>query len=342
MIVRAKAPLRISFCGGGTDVSPYPEERGGVVLSATIDKYAYASLRPRADDTVQVTSLDYDITRTYPLGQKLTPDGELDLVKGVLNHFQFGTEGGVPSGCDIFIHSDAPPGSGLGSSSTMVTALCGVLSEWARTPLTPYEIAELTYQVERIDLAIAGGKQDQYAATFGGFNFMEFHADHTVVNPLRLRRDTQNELEYALLLCYTGGTRLSAHIVENQTRSYRAGKAEVVASLDQMKALTLEMKALLLRDRIQEFGEKLHVAWEAKKQLDAGISNSTIDSLYALARQQGAIGGKILGAGGGGFLLVLVPFEERHRVVRALESEGGKIVPFAFEDRGLQTWTAKG
>jgi len=342
MIVRAKAPLRISFCGGGTDVSPYPEERGGVVLSATIDKYAYASLRPRADRVVQVTSLDYDLTRDYPLGEKLAPDGELDLVKGVLNFFQFETEAGLPTGCDIFIHSDAPPGSGLGSSSTMVTALCGVVSEWARAPLTPYEIAELTYRIERVDLKIAGGRQDQYAATFGGFNFMEFHADHTVVNPLRLRRDTQNELEYALLLCYTGGTRLSAHIVENQTKSYVARKEEVVASLDTMKGLTLEMKALLLRDRIVEFGERLHTAWEAKKRLDAGISNQTIDSLYALARARGAIGGKILGAGGGGFLLVLIPFEQKHHVAQALEAEGGKIVPFAFEGRGLQTWTAKG
>ncbi|MBK8229785.1 MAG: GHMP kinase [Candidatus Eisenbacteria bacterium] len=339
MIVRAKAPLRISFCGGGTDVSPYPEEKGGVVLSATIDKYAYASLRPVPAAEIVVTSLDYDLTRHYPLGQALPVDGELDLVKGVLNYFQQEV-GPLPSGCEIFLHSDAPPGSGLGSSSTMVTALCGAVSEWCRAPLTPYEIAELTYRIERIDLGIAGGKQDQYAATFGGFNFMEFHADHTVVNPLRLRRDTQNELEYALLLCYTGGTRLSAHIVENQTRSYRAGKAEVVASLDRMKALTLEMKTLLLRDRIQAFGEQLHVAWEAKKQLDAGISNPQIDQLYALAREQGAIGGKILGAGGGGFLLVLSPFEHKHHVARALEGVGGKIVPFAFEGRGLQTWTA--
>ncbi len=341
MIVRAKAPLRISFCGGGTDVSPYPEERGGVVLSATVDKYAYASLRPRPDEEIHITSLDYDLTRSYPAGKRLSADGELDLVKGVLNHFQFEAGQALPCGCDIFLHSDAPPGSGLGSSSTMVTTLCGVVAEWLRVPLTPYEIAELTYKVERIDLGIAGGRQDQYAATFGGFNFMEFHADHTVVNPLRLRPDTRNELEYALLLCYTGATRLSAHIVENQTRSYRAGNAEVVASLDRMKALTLEMKALLLRDRIREFGERLHLAWEAKKHLDSGISTAQIDALYGIARREGAVGGKILGAGGGGFLLVQAPFERKHRVARALEAEGGTIVPFAFEERGLQTWVTQ-
>lgn len=340
MIVRAKAPLRISFCGGGTDVSPYPEEHGGVVLSATIDKYAYASLRPRGDRVVQVTSLDYDLTRSYEAGMHLTPDGELDLVKGVLNHFQERAGLALPAGCDVFLHSDAPPGSGLGSSSTMVTTLVGVFSEWLRHPLTPYEIAELTYRIERIDLTIAGGRQDQYAATFGGFNFMEFHADHTVVNPLRLRRATQNELEYALLLCYTGATRLSAHIVENQTRSYLAGRSEVLTSLDEMKRMTLEMKGLLLRDRVLEFGGKLHEAWGSKKKLDPGITTPTIDALYAAARREGALGGKILGAGGGGFLLVLCPFERKHHVARGLEELGGKITSFAFEDRGLQTWAA--
>jgi D-glycero-alpha-D-manno-heptose-7-phosphate kinase len=339
-IYRSKAPLRISFCGGGTDVSPYPEERGGVVLSATIDKYAYASLRPRRKPEIEVTSLDYGQTRRYPLGVRLEPDGELDLVKGVVNHFQTaeGSEA-FPSGFDIFLHTDAPPGSGLGSSSTMVTTLVGVLADWLRRPLTPYEIAERTYQIERKDLRLAGGRQDQYAATFGGFNFIEFHADHTVVNPLRLRRETYNELEYSLLLCFTGRTRLSARIIENQTRGYREKKADVVSALDEMKRIALEMKALLLRDRIREFGRKLHEAWGYKKHLADAITSPEIDALYLAARKQGAVGGKILGAGGGGFLLLLVPFDRRHLVARGLEEQGGQIVPFAFEDQGLQTWT---
>ena len=337
MIYRAKAPLRISFCGGGTDVSPYTEERGGVVLSATIDKFAYASLEPIAEPLARVTSLDFGLTREYPLSARLEPDGELDLVKGVLNCFQ--EAGTLPSGLAVFLHTDAPPGSGLGSSSTMVATLVGVFSEWLRRPLTPYEIAELTYRIERIDLRIAGGRQDQYAAAFGGFNFIEFRADHTVVNPLRLRPDTRNELEVSLLLCYTGRTRLGAHIVEKQARAYVERRPEVVASLDEMKRLTLEMKGLLLRDRIREFGEKLHEAWEWKKQLQSEISSELIDRLYATARGEGAIGGKILGAGGGGFLLVLAPFERRHLIAAALEGAGGEIVPFAFEERGLQTWT---
>ncbi|MEZ4649950.1 MAG: GHMP kinase [Candidatus Eisenbacteria bacterium] len=338
VVYRAKAPLRISFCGGGTDVSPYPEERGGVVLSSTIDKYAYASIRPRTDSVLRLTSLDYGLTEEHPLGETLEPQGDLALVLGVARSFQ--QEEPFPTGCDVFLHSDAPPGSGLGSSSTMVTTLVGAFSEWLRRPLTPYEIAERTYQIERIDLAFAGGRQDQYAATFGGFNFIEFFADHTVVNPLRLRRSTQNELEYALLLCFTGRTRASAHIVENQAKSYVEKKAPVVQALDEMKRIATEMKGLLLRDRILDFGEALHEAWLHKKNLDAGITNPHIDELYAAARGAGAVGGKILGAGGGGYLLVLVPFERRRHVEEALAALSGEIQSFAFEDRGLQTWTA--
>jgi D-glycero-alpha-D-manno-heptose-7-phosphate kinase len=337
MIYRAKAPLRISFCGGGTDVSPYTEERGGVVLSATIDKYAYAALKPITEPLARITSLDFGVTCEYPLGVRLEPDGELDLVKGTINRFQ--EDDAFPSGLEIFLRTDAPPGSGLGSSSTMVTTLVGVLAEWLRRPLAPYEMAELTYRIERVDLRIAGGRQDQYAAVFGGFNFMEFRADHTVVNPLRLRPGTINELEVSLLLCFTGQTRLGAHIVEKQARAYADGQSAVITSLDEMKRLTIEMKALLLRDRLREFGDRLHEAWEWKKQLQAEISNPFIDRLYTRARDEGAIGGKILGAGGGGFLLVMAAFEKRHLVAKALEEEGGVVVPFAFEGNGLQAWT---
>jgi D-glycero-alpha-D-manno-heptose-7-phosphate kinase len=342
-IFRAKAPLRISFCGGGTDVSPYPEERGGVVLSATIDKYAYASLRPIETKIVRVTSLDFAITQDHPLGRAIGLGSELDLISGVVNHFQF-REGAdpFPSGCEIFLHSDAPPGSGLGSSSTMVTTLVGVIAEWLRIPLTQYEIAERTFRIERRELRLAGGRQDQYAATFGGFNFIEFYADHTVVNPLKLRRDILCELEYSLLLCYTGRTRLSAHIVENQMQSYRQGNQEVSRALDEMKRIAIEMKALLLRDRITEFGERLHEAWLHKRNLDPAVSTPEIDQMYDTARAHGAIGGKILGAGGGGYLLVQAPFDRKHHVAKALQALGGEVVPFAFEERGLQTWIARG
>ena len=334
-IYRAKAPLRISFCGGGTDVSPYPEERGGVVLSTTVDKFAYATLKPRKDDRLRIRSLDYDIVANYDRSH-LEYDGELDLVKAVARNFD------LPSGADLFIHSDAPPGTGMGSSSTMCVALVGVFKEWLNLPLTEYEIAELTYRIEREELKIAGGRQDQYAATFGGFNFIEFFKDVTVVNPLRIRPELRNELEYNLLLCYTGQTRLSANIVASQTRAFQEKKKSVVQALDRMKELTHEMKTALLLGELERFGRLLHVAWTEKKHLDEKITSGSIDHLYALARRNGAIGGKILGAGGGGYLLLYVPFTRKQRVTRVLTEAGGEVVPFTFTEGGLATWSVAG
>ncbi|MBD3336691.1 MAG: GHMP kinase [Candidatus Eisenbacteria bacterium] len=342
MIYRAKAPLRISFCGGGTDVSPYPEERGGVVLSATINRYAFASLHPLRKPILRLRSLDFDETVEADLTGSLELDGRCDLLKGVVGYFRDERDGeGLPSGLEILSHTDAPPGSGLGASSTMVTTLVGVCQEWLRIPLAPYDIAELTYHIERERVRISGGRQDQYAAVFGGFNFIEFHRDHTIVNPLRIRRDTQNELESRLLLVYSGQTRLSARIVERQTRSYQQRKSAVVEALDAMKELAIRMKNELLRDDLDAFGRLLHEAWLHKKQLDSGISNTHIDALYEEARRLGALGGKILGAGGGGYLLLYCPYEEKHRIAEALRDKGGQPAGFALEGRGLQTWAVR-
>ncbi len=326
--------MRISFCGGGTDVSPYPEEKGGVVLSTTIDKYAYASLRPVDDGTIKVTSLDYDIVAKYN-ADELLYDGELDLVKAAINKF------GANQGMELFLHSDAPPGSGLGSSSTMVVCLIGALKHWLKKPLTDYEIAELAYEVERKDLGIKGGMQDQYAATFGGFNFIEFLGKTVVVNPLRIKPDVLNELNYRLLLCYTGRTRLSARILEHQTESYVKKEERVVKALDALKELTIEMKNALLQGRLNDFGVLLHEAWLNKKNLDANISSSHIDELYEAAREAGATGGKILGAGGGGYLLVFCPFDKKHLIAQRLEELGGQVVEFSFDLDGLQIWEAE-
>lgn len=339
MIFRAKAPLRISFCGGGTDVSPYPEEKGGCVLSSTIDQYVWASVSPRAGDEIVISSLDLGLQRTYSKGA-LPYDGELDLAKGVLNHFGE-LRGDLPSGVEVFIHSDAPPGSGLGSSSTMVATLVGGISDWLGIPLTHYEIAETTYKIERLDVRLSGGRQDQYAAAFGGFNFIEFFADHSIVNPLRIPRDTINELEYHLLLVFTGGTRTSARIVDTQMERYRQGEMDAVTGLDELKRLTAEMKNCLLRDRLDDFGRLLHEAWQWKKGLAAAITNDSIDRLYGTARDMGAMGGKILGAGGGGHLLIYCPIEKKHQIASAMERLGGRVVSFAFEERGLQTWRVR-
>jgi D-glycero-alpha-D-manno-heptose-7-phosphate kinase len=333
-IVRSRAPLRLSFCGGGTDVSPYPERKGGVVLSTTIDKYAYASLEPRRDSRFGIHSLDFDFVAKYPHPRKIVLDGNLDLIKGVVRAFH------PKKGADLYVHSDAPPGSGLGSSSTMAVAVVAALKAWLGRPLTPYEMAELAYRVERVDLAIAGGRQDQYAATFGGFNFIEFHADATIVNPLRIAPDTLHELEYRMVLAYLRQTRSSARIIERQSASFVAGKREVVAALDRLKALTFDMKRMLLLGQIDGFGELLHEAWLQKKRLDSGISTDPVDDLYDAARKAGAIGGKMPGAGGGGYFVFLCRPHARAKVAAALEGLGAQLVPFAFTHEGVTTWSA--
>lgn len=334
MTIRSKAPLRISFCGGGTDISPYLEEHGGVVLSATIDKCAYGSLRLRSDSLVQVQSLDYDLIANYRLPGKLEYNGELDLVKAVINNLN----GQSKSGLDFFIHSDAPPGSGLGSSSTMVVALIGLLRHWHHLPLTNYEIARIAYKIEREELGIAGGMQDQYAATFGGFNFIEFGANAVVVNPLRIERATLNELEYNLLLVYTGRTRLSSNIIKSQVHSYQSKETSVLGAMEEIKQLTVAMKNALLQSRLQDFGNLLHQAWNNKKKMAKQITNPEIDALYEAARRHGAMGGKILGAGGGGYLLLMCEFGKKHLVAAELERMGAEAVDFHFVRHGLQTW----
>ncbi|MEN6521693.1 MAG: GHMP kinase [Armatimonadota bacterium] len=341
MIVRSKAPLRISFGGGGTDVSPYCEEYGGAVLSTTINKYAYATLSTREDSTITVTSLDYDIVAKYGCNDRLVYDGELDLVKAAINNIREKcgkNSDPTQSGLDIFMHSDAPPGSGLGSSSTMVVALIGMLQRYLNLPLTSYEIAQLAYTAERVDLGIKGGKQDQYAATFGGFNYIEFYSSSVVVNPLRINSEYLNELEYNLLLCYTGKTRLSAHILDRQIGSVESNKVSVMDALHQSKELAFSMKNALLQGRTNDFGALLHEAWEQKKHLDSCITNEQIDELYDVARKNGAIGGKILGAGGGGYLLIYCDFRKKHIIAEELEKHGGQVVQFNFDTAGLQTW----
>ena len=337
MIVRSKAPLRISFCGGGTDVSPFVEERGGVVLSVTIDKYAYASLRIRDDQNISVQSLDYDIVAKYRVDDDLEYNGELDLVKAVIRNMCNGNKQGL----DFFMHSDAPPGSGLGSSSTVVVALIGLIKHWRRLPLTNYEIADLAYQIERVDLRIKGGMQDQYAAVFGGFNFIEFGRDAVIVNPLRIEDEIINELQYNLLLCYTGRTRLSANIITTQVDNYVRKEAEVLAAMDELKEITVALKNALLQGRLDDFGALLNEAWFNKKKMAKQITSSTIDTLYETARKNGALGGKILGAGGGGYLLLYCPFDRKHIIAEELEKLGGQVVEFTFDYHGLQTWEVR-
>jgi D-glycero-alpha-D-manno-heptose-7-phosphate kinase len=249
MVIRAKAPLRISFAGGGTDVPPFPAREGGLVLNATINRYAYGTLRSRPDASITIHSYDYGSSVELSAREPPVFDGKLDLAKAAIMRFT----GDGEVGFDLLLHSNAPPGSGLGASSAMMVALIGVLKEFRSIPVTDYELAELAHTIEREELGISGGRQDQYAATFGGFNFIELYGDHVVVNPLRVAPDVVLELEHNLLLCYTGTTRQSDQIIDDQMRRYESGESDATAGLLAQKELALEMKNALLQRRLDDF-----------------------------------------------------------------------------------------
>jgi D-glycero-alpha-D-manno-heptose-7-phosphate kinase len=334
MFIRAKAPLRISLSGGGTDVPPFPQLEGGCVLSTTINRYAYGTLKPRTDRNIHVRSLDFGVSVTYDAEDALVYDGKLDLVKAAIRKLVKAEHRGF----DLFIHSDAPPGSGLGASSAMMVVLVGLLKEYENLPLTDYEIADLACVIERDELGIQGGLQDQYAAAFGGFNYIEFLPDHVVVNPLKINLDVLNELQYNLLLCYTGTMRLSGHIIQDQVDRYERRDEKTMHALRELKALTIEMKNALLRRELDNFGELLHKEWQFKKTLSSKISNPQLDMLYDIARANGALGGKITGAGGGGYMLLYCPAERKHDAAAKLKELGCTIIDISFEPMGLQTW----
>lgn len=334
MLIRAKAPLRISFAGGGTDVPPFSDLEGGAVLSATIDRYAWGSLRPRNDHGISVHSLDFDTSLSYSSRRDIDADGEMGLVKAVIRRLT----GVRDQGFDLYLHTDAPPGTGLGSSSAMMVALVGLIRDWKGLSLTDYEVAELAHEIERVDMGIAGGRQDHYAATFGGVNYIEFDAHRVVVNSLRLGYDILNELEYNLLLVDTGKVRLSSNIIEHQVSRYEAGEPESVVALRELKHLAAEMKACLLRREWDRFGELLHEEWQHKKRMSDRISSPELDELYDLARERGAIGGKITGAGGGGYMLLFCRFDRKREVSAAMLDRGCETRGVAFQRRGLQTW----
>ncbi len=331
MVIRSKAPLRISFGGGGTDVAPFCEEEGGAIIGSTINKYAYCSIVPRDDNQIIVHSLDFDMTVKYNTNENFVYDGKLDLVKAALKAMK------IKEGCEVYLQCDAPPGSGLGTSSTVMVALLTAMAKWQGKDLDQYAMADLAFQVEREDLRISGGYQDQYAATFGGFNFIEFHGrNNVVVNPLRIKREIINELQYNLLMCYTGKVHVSANIIDDQVKNFK--KKDPFEAMCEVKALAYAMKDELLKGNLYSFGKLLDYSWESKKRMSDKISNPEIDALYRKAKEEGAIGGKLLGAGGGGFLLIFCPYNVRHKVAASLEKMGGQIMDWNFELRGAQSW----
>ena len=337
-MIRAKAPLRLSFGGGGTDVSPFKEREGGCVLSATINRYTHGTLRARGDSQVRIEALDFGTSVDYDIREVPSYDGKLDLAKAAIKVML----ADAVAGFDLFLHSDVPPGSGLGSSSAVVVTLVALLAQHAKLKLTDYEIAELAYRIERHELGIRGGYQDQYAAAFGGFNFIEFSGNRVTVNPLRVHPDSVSELELNLLLGYAGAPRFSSHIIEDQVGRYERGEQASVQSLRRLKELAIQMKAALLQGRLTEFAQLLHEEWMAKKQLSDRISTPYVEALYEAARNAGALGGKVAGAGGGGFMMLYCPFDKKPAIARCLRDLGCTIFDFSFTEAGVRTWMVPG
>ena len=339
MIYRSKAPLRIGLAGGGTDVSPYSDTYGGAILNATISLFANASLEIFSEKIIILEALDRNETQQFDWATSLPTDGTLDLLKGVYNRIQKDFPFTI-NGFRLSTYVDAPAGSGLGTSSTLVVAIVGAFVEMLKLPLGDYDIAHLAYSIERDDLQLAGGKQDQYAATFGGVNYMEFYdGDKVIVNPLRIRTEYMHELANNLLLYFTATSRESATIIKEQVKNVNEKNEKSIEAMHQLKEQSKRMKESLLKGRLNDFGEILDFGFQQKRKMAHNISNSNIEAIYDAAKNAGATGGKISGAGGGGFMIFYCPGNSRYQVIKALNTFGGEIKNYTFTKYGLTTWT---
>lgn len=338
MIYRSKAPLRIGLAGGGTDVSPYSDLYGSAILNATISLYAHATLEPLTSNKIILKAIDENKEQECDWSKELPVTGNLDLMKGVYNRIQ--KDHGLQGGFRLSTYVDVPAGSGLGTSSTLVVAIIGVFAEMLRLPFGEYDMAHYAYDIERNDLHLAGGKQDQYAATFGGVNYMEFYEnDKVVVNPLRIKQEYLFELENNLLLYYTATTRDSGRIIEQQAKNVSAKQESSIEAMHQLKQQAVMMKEALLKGKLNEIGDILDFGFQQKRKMAEGISNSLMEEIYETAKTSGASGGKISGAGGGGFMIFYCPGNTKYNVMKSLERFGGKSRNYRFVEHGLTTWT---
>ena len=331
---RARAPVRISFGGGGSDLTHFFVGEGGAAINATISLYSHATLRIRNDAQIIIHSRDLGESLCAPdLRTALHEPGRFGLSQALLKAVQ------PQFGLELYLQSDFPINSGLGGSAAVSAAILGCFNQFRRDQWDLHELAELAFQAERLYLGVVGGWQDQYATVFGGFNFMEFRMDQNLVHPLRMQPDTQMELEESLILCDTGSGHDSGAIHQDQREQMReeSVRRHVQANVE----LTYRMRNHLLRGRLLQFGESLHEAWQLKRQLSNKISSARLDSLYDIALRHGAIGGKLLGAGGGGFFLFYVPPFRKHDLIDSLEAAGLAIRQFRFEAEGLRAWTVR-
>lgn len=339
MIVRARAPLRLGLAGGGTDVSPFCDLHGGYVLNATIDRYGYAVIKTLDEPVVRFAATDQQTEMVGAVAEPLELNGKLDLHKAVYNEMIQRYNGGKPIPLELSTFCDAPAGSGLGSSSTLVVVMIEAFTELLNLPLDDYAIARLAFKIERVDCGLQGGRQDQYAATFGGFNFMEFYADErAVINPLRIKNWIICELEASLLLFYTGVSRESQKIVTDQRDNVRAGSVDAIEGMHGLKREALVMKECLLKGDFEGIVGSMRLGWESKKRTAKAVSNSQIDEVYESAIGAGALAGKASGAGGGGFMIFYVPPDRRMDVIRRLSQLNGQVSNCHFTQQGAQAW----
>lgn len=340
-VVRARAPLRLGLAGGGTDLLSYSSQHGGAVLNATIDRYAFASIRARDDVSVHFEACDLGREETHAAAATL-PDSTLLLHRGVYERMVRDFHEGEPLAISVTTAVDAPMGSGLGSSSALVVALIEAYRAYLDLPLARYDVAHLAYEIERVDLGLAGGRQDQYSAAFGGLNFLEFLRDgEVIVNPLRFSEGVSLELESSLVVAFSGQSRSSDAIIRQQTSGVDAHTAQVMDALHQMRQDAVDMKRAILMGDIAAVAALLERSWLAKKRTAPGVTNATIERLESLARAAGAIGAKVSGAGGGGFMMFVVPTERRYRLISALNEQGAMAYPVKFTERGSETWSLR-
>ena len=333
VISKAKSPVRISFAGGGTDLTTYFYKEQGAVLNSTINKFSNAVLQKRQDEKIIIYSDDLKQKVEVENVSELVFDGKLDLIKSVIKLLN------PDFGFELFTYSDVPIGSGLGGSAVQLSAIIGAFNNFRENKFNDYEIAELAFHAERVELGLAGGWQDQYATVFGGFNFMEFKDDENIVNPLRISDDIVNELEDSLILCYSGITHNSGNIHNDQKENMNKVEQQKYAQLS--KDIASEMKSRLLKGRLDDFGELLHKAWTLKKTFSSKITTPFLDEIYTYALAQGALGGKLLGAGGGGYFLFYVKTFNKIQLVNALKEKGLTIDTFTFDTQGLRSWITK-
>jgi len=337
----SKAPFRIALAGGGTDVSPYSDRYGGNILNSTIDLYATAIIIPRDDDKIIINAINSGKKIELKSEKKLDNFPELSLQIGVYNHI-VKNYSKKPLAFELITLLDISSGSGLGTSSTLVVAIIGAFKEWLKLPLGEYDIAQMAVTIERTELKMAGGKQDQYAATFGGFNFMEFYDnDRVIVNPLRIKSELIQELNYHLLLMYTKTKRESSKIIEIQKTNFKNEIPKVIEATHQLKQQAIKMKEALFKGQLSDIGQLLHLNWKHKKLLARGISNKQIEKIYRIAINSGALGGKISGAGGGGFMLFYCPGNSKFEVIDRLKKIGVEYQRYNFQNNGLETWTSQ-